>query len=81
MRSLFCVGLCRYANHLLLLSWVGLTLSFSQLWDEEEEEIADLSVMGATESVDAEDPLVIMEDIFGISTGSAIRKNGLPRCC
>lgn len=42
----------------------GSNLSLAQLWAKEEEEMADLSMMGATEPVGVVEPVVTVEDIF-----------------
>lgn len=43
---------------------VGSTLFLADLWDEEEEEIVDLPMLGAMEPVLMEDPAVTIEDFF-----------------
>lgn len=42
----------------------GSTFSLAQLWDKEEEGMANLLMMSATKPVVAEDPMVTVEDIF-----------------
>lgn len=43
----------------------GSTLSLTQLWDKEEEEgVADIPMMDATETITVEDLMVTIEDIF-----------------
>lgn len=52
----------RYAVHVPV---PASTLPFAQLWyEEEEEDMIDLPIMGAMEPTVAEDPMVKMERIF-----------------
>lgn len=64
--SLSCADLFRLARGSTTAAWIGLTLSFTQLWAEEEEEgMVDLPMMGIAKATVTKDLVVTMDDIFG----------------
>lgn len=60
-----------------------LTLLFAQLWDkeEEEEDMANLPMIGAMESIIGKDPTVTMEDIFRDLHSEGKKRIWTPRRC